>query len=166
MHVNWKGGLFPYKSCFAKCFYAKSPLPIDMCRLKKSLLYSWRGAGGGVLTSSRLMFVPLDGVAFSWLDWQLQGCIFIRVTRMGSHIFRKLGQKILACGNSRFSLLLATGEVLQGGTFATQWQKFHADDVNRCSHNKSVSDGVQIANLFNFKFLLVDFGKVLCSSAK
>ena len=39
---------------------------------------------------------------------------------MGPHIFRKLGQKILACGNSRFSLLLATGEVLQGGTFATQ----------------------------------------------
>ena len=87
---------------------------------------------------------------------------------MGSHIyfldFRDL--KILACGNSRFSLLLATGDVLQGGTFATQGQKFHNNDVNQCSHNKSVGHGVQIANLFNFKFLLVDFGKVLCSSAQ
>ena len=87
---------------------------------------------------------------------------------MGSHIyfldFRDL--KILACGNSCFSLLLATGDVLQGGTFATQGQKFHNNDVNQCSHNKSVGHGVQIANLFNFKFLLVDFGKVLCSSAQ
>ena len=48
---------------------------------------------------------------------------------------------------------------------ATQRQKFHTDDVNQCLHNKSGSDGVPNANLFNFSFLLVDFGKVLCSSA-
>ena len=30
------------------------------------------------------------GVAHSRLDWQLWGCIFIRVTRIGSHIFRIL----------------------------------------------------------------------------
>ena len=30
---------------------------------------------------------------------------------------------------------------------------------------KSGSHGVPNANLFNFTFLLVDFGKVLCSSA-
>ena len=47
----------------------------------------------------------------------------------------------------------------------TQQQKFHGDDVNQCLHNKSGSHEVPNANLFNFTFLLVDFGKVLCSSA-
>ena len=40
--------------------------------------------------------------------------------------------------------------------------EFHTDDVNQCLHNKSGSHGVLNANLFNFTFLLVDFGKVLC----
>ena len=48
---------------------------------------------------------------------------------------------------------------------ATQRQKFHTDDVNQCLHDKSGSHGVPNANLFNFTFLLVDFGKVFCSSA-
>ena len=56
-------------------------------------------------------------------------------------------------------------DVTRGGTSATQRQKFHTDDVNQCLHNKSGSHGVPNANLFNFTFLLVDFGKVLCSSA-
>jgi len=56
-------------------------------------------------------------------------------------------------------------DVLRGGTSVTQRQKFHTDDVNQCLHNKSGSHGVSNANLFNFTFLLVDFGKVLCSSA-
>ena len=56
-------------------------------------------------------------------------------------------------------------EVSRGGTSATQRQKFHTDDVNQCLHNKSGSHGVSSANLFNFMFLLVNFGKVLCSSA-
>ena len=55
-------------------------------------------------------------------------------------------------------------DVLRGGTSATQRQKFHTDDVNQCLHNKSGSHGVSNANLFNFTFLLVDFGKVWCSS--
>ena len=46
-----------------------------------------------------------------------------------------------------------------------QRQEFHTDDVNQCLHNKSGSHRVPNANLFNFTFLLVDFGKVLCSSA-
>ena len=57
------------------------------------------------------------------------------------------------------------GDGSRGGTSATQRQKFHTDDVNQCLHNKSGSHGVPNANLFNFTFLLVDFGKVLCSSA-
>ena len=44
-------------------------------------------------------------------------------------------------------------------------QKFYTDDLNQCFHNKSDSHGVPNANLFNFTFLLVDFGKVLCSPA-
>ena len=46
-----------------------------------------------------------------------------------------------------------------------QRQKFPTDDINQCLHNKSSSyDGVPNANFFNFAFLLVDFGEVLCSS--
>ena len=56
-------------------------------------------------------------------------------------------------------------DVSRGGTSATQRQKFHTDDVNQCLLNKSGSHGVPHATLLNFAFLLVDFGKVLCSSA-
>ena len=38
-------------------------------------------------------------------------------------------QQLLACENIRFSSLFAAGEVLRGGTSATQRQKFHTDDV-------------------------------------
>ena len=74
-------------------------------------------------------------------------------------------QKILACENIRFSSLFAAGDVSRGGTSATQRQKFHTDDANQCLLNKSGSRGVPNVNLFNFRFLLIDFGKVLCSSA-
>ena len=56
-------------------------------------------------------------------------------------------------------------DVSRGGTSATQRQKFHTDDVNQCLHNRFGSHGVPNANLFNFTFLLVNFGKVLSSSA-
>ena len=56
-------------------------------------------------------------------------------------------------------------DVSRRGTSVTQPQKFHTHDVNQCLNNKSGSCGVPNANLFNFMFLLVDFGKVLCSSA-
>ena len=56
-------------------------------------------------------------------------------------------------------------DVSQGGTSATQRKKFHTDNVNQCLHNKCGSHGVPNANLFNFTFILVDFDKVLCSSA-
>ena len=56
-------------------------------------------------------------------------------------------------------------DVSRGGTSATQRQEFHTDDVNQCLHNKCGSHRVPNANLFNFTFLLADFGKVLCSSA-
>ena len=55
-------------------------------------------------------------------------------------------------------------DVTRGGTSATQRQKFHTDDVNQCLHNKFGIPGILNENLFNFTFLLVDFGKVLCSS--
>ena len=56
-------------------------------------------------------------------------------------------------------------DVSRGGKSATQRRKFHTDDVNQCLRNESGSHGVLNVNLFNFTFLLVDFGKVLCSSA-
>ena len=62
-------------------------------------------------------------------------------------------------------LLSPLRDVSRGGTPATQRQKFHTDDVIQFLHHKSGSHGVLNANLFNFTFLLVDFGKVLCSSA-
>ena len=72
---------------------------------------------------------------------------------------------VLACDNSCFSLLFTTGDVLWGGTSATQRRKFHTDDVNQCLLNKSGSHEAPNANLLNFTLLLVNFGKVLCSSA-
>ena len=77
-----------------------------------------------------------------------------------------LTQVSLACKNIRFSSLFAAGDVSQGGTSATQRQKFHTDDANQCLHNKSSSHGVPNTNLSTFTCLLVDFGKVLCSSVK
>ena len=71
----------------------------------------------------------------------------------------------VACKNIRFSSLFAAGDISRGGTSATQQQKFHTDDAYQCLHNKSSSHGVPNTNLSNFKCLLVDFGRVLCSSA-
>ena len=71
----------------------------------------------------------------------------------------------IACENIRFSSPFAAGDVSRGGTSATQRQKFHTDDVNQCLYNKSGSHGVPNINLTDFTCLLVDFGKVLCSSA-
>ena len=45
-----------------------------------------------------------------------------------------------------------------------QQQQFQTTDVNQCLHSKSRSHGVPNVNLFDFMFLLVDYGKVLCSS--
>ena len=71
----------------------------------------------------------------------------------------------VACKNICFSSLFAAGDISRGGTSATQRQKFHTDDAHQCLHNKSGSHGVPNTNLSNFTCLLVDFGKVLCSSA-
>ena len=71
----------------------------------------------------------------------------------------------VACENIRFSSLFAARDVSQEVTSVTQRQKFHTDDANQCLHNKSSSHGVSNTNLSNFTCLLVDFGKVLYSSA-
>ena len=73
---------------------------------------------------------------------------------------------VIACERQTFLLRSSPlRDFTQGGTSATQRQKFHTDDVNQCLPNKSGSHGVPNAELFNFMFLLVDFGKVLCFSA-
>ena len=73
---------------------------------------------------------------------------------------------IVARENIRFSSLFIAGDILRGGMSATQRQKFHTDDANQCLHKKSGSNGVPNITLSNFVCLLVNFGKVLCSSAK
>ena len=72
---------------------------------------------------------------------------------------------LIACENIRFSSLFAVGDISRVGTSATQPQKFHTDDANKCLLNKSGSRGVPNVNLCKFRFVLIDFGKVLCSSA-
>ena len=84
---------------------------------------------------------------------------------LSRHIGKWRTGQWVACENIRFSSLFAAGDVSRGGTSATQRQKFHTDDANQCLHNKSGSHGVPNTNLSNFTCLLVDFGKVLCSSA-
>ena len=71
----------------------------------------------------------------------------------------------LACENICFSSLFTTRDVLRGWTSATQQQKLHTDDPIQCLHNKSRSHGVLNTHLSSFTCPLVDFGKVLCSSA-
>ena len=90
--------------------------------------------------------------------------IFLKMT-MSVGSCCSLARDHIACENIRFSSLFAAGNVSRGGTSATQRQKFHTDDANQCLHNKSGSHGVPNINLSNFTCLLVDFGKVLCSSA-
>ena len=72
----------------------------------------------------------------------------------------KHSSRIIACKNSRFSSLLATGGVSPGQTSASQRQKFHTDDVNQCLHNHSGGHGVPSANLSDFRFVQVGFCKV------
>ena len=49
-------------------------------------------------------------------------------------------EDLLACVNVRFSSLFAAGDVLGGGTSATQRQKFHTDD------KKSVRNPIRSAD--------------------
>ena len=61
---------------------------------------------------------------------------------------------------------LAARDVSPWGTSTPQRQKFHTDDVNQClCGNKSDNHRGPDVNLVDFMFPLVDYGKVLCSSA-
>ena len=63
-----------------------------------------------------------------------------------------------------FLLALRRWDVSRGGTSVTQRQKIHTDDPNQCLQNSPVVMGFQIQIYSVFMCLLVDFGKVLCSS--
>ena len=71
----------------------------------------------------------------------------------------------LAGENIRFSSLFIAGDVSQGGKSATLRQKFHTSDANQCLNDKFGCHGVPNINLSNFTCLVVDFGKVLCSTS-
>ena len=97
------------------------------------------------------------------LFWPLAGFV------LGCPNFKTNGhtKNFVACKNILFSSLFAARDVSRGGNMsATQQQKFHTDDANQCLHNKSGSHGAPNINLSKFLCFLVDFGKVLCSSAK
>ena len=67
---------------------------------------------------------------------------------------------------SRLTSPLAARDVSPWGTSTPQRQKFHTDDVNQClCGNKSDNHRGPDVNLVDFMFPLVDYGKVLCSSA-
>ena len=54
-------------------------------------------------------------------------------------------QTAIACRNSHFSLLVAAGDVSQGGTSVTQQQKFYTDDkksVQNPDRSSELVDGV------------------------
>jgi len=89
----------------------------------------------------------------------------VTIVSVPFHFYKSSQCKNLACENIRFSSLFVAVDVSCGGTSATHRQKSHTDYANQCLHNKSGSHGVPNINLTNFTSLLVDFGKVLCSSA-
>ena len=69
----------------------------------------------------------------------------------------------VACKSSCLSSLLVAQGILPGGMFVPQRQKLHTDDINQCLQlciRNLVAMGFQM-----FMFLLIDYGKVLCSSA-
>ena len=64
----------------------------------------------------------------------------------------------LACENSHFSSLLATGNVLQGGTSET-------DDINQCLHNISgtvIGFQMQICSILHFSWSILVKCCVIC----
>ena len=73
---------------------------------------------------------------------------------------------MLACKNSRLSAFFTTfiGH-FTGRELCTLATEFHTGDRDQCLH-KSGSHGLGVpnVNLFDFKFLLGDYGKVLCSA--
>ena len=77
-------------------------------------------------------------------------------------------ERLSNIGNLRIQpFLLVPGHLgrLPGGTSAPQRQKLHTDDVNQCLHNESGSHEAPNENLFDFMFLLLDYGNVLRSTA-
>ena len=70
-----------------------------------------------------------------------------------------------ACENSRLSLFLGDRDVSPGETSARHQQEFLTDDVDQCLHNLYGSREVLNVNLFDFLFILDDYGKVLCFCA-
>ena len=71
-----------------------------------------------------------QSICFDWKTTINLGWINHRIR----YEISKIGWKMfwLACENIRFSSLFVAWDVSRRGTSATQWQKFHTDDVNQC----------------------------------
>ena len=136
--------VFPSRKKISLCYLiitSKDPLLWSSKRRKKVVI---------LLGHGYKLIMPQEN---SWLE---------HISHLG---WKNMVVILIACENIRFSSLFAVGDVSHGGTSATQRQKFYTDDADQCLHNKSGSHGVPNTNLSNFTCLLVDFGKVLCSSA-
>ena len=136
--------VFPSRKKISLCYLiitSKDPLLWSSKRRKKVVI---------LLGHGYKLIMPQEN---SWLE---------HISHLG---WKNMVVILIACENIRFSSLFAVGDVSRGGTSVTQRQKFHTDDANQCLHNKSGSHGVSNTDLSNFTCLLVDFGKVLCSSA-
>ena len=97
---------------------------------------------------------------------QTDSCTFPQRIRVSNLIKdQSILPKVTSLQKQSFLLALCPEDISQGGISATQGQKLHTDDINQCLRNKSGSHWVPNASLFNFRFLQVNFGKVLCSSA-
>ena len=78
-------------------------------------------------------------------DWSVRtanALVACRQLGFGLPIRSVQQSKFSVSENSRFSSLFAAGNVSQGGTSATQRQKFYTDDAKQCLRNKSGSHGV------------------------
>ena len=67
----------------------------------------------------------------------------MKIERMWIHFLSDIFATVTVpgtCEYSRFSLLLATGDVSPGGTSATRRQKFHTDDVKPAQNLVKRSD--------------------------
>ena len=141
------------------------------CNKSKLIFRLWNITKGVCLSSINLVLPGIQRTTSGTGTDFIQS--FKLIYNFANAWFKKKRVSAVACEDIHFSLLFATGDVSCRGTSVTQGQKFHTDDANQCLQNKSGSQVASHAdvlrapdiNLSNFTCLLVDFGKVLCSSA-
>ena len=102
-----------------------------------------------------MVFKNIFKILREWINWWLKP--FPHRFNLPNHSSLRKHPFLLALRHwGRF----ARRNVCDSATETPYWWR------NQCLHNESGSHGVPNINLSNFACLLVDFGEVLCSSAK